>query len=232
MMQFLLGENKLMLIDKHIVFDLDDTLYYERDYVFSAFHYVSELMEQVYFTRNVEARLIELFEEGVGDPVSNVWQELDLPVSGKDDLVHAMRAHRPNISLPLETVKLLKLLDISNIPWSILTDGRSLTQRQKIIALGLTDAKGVYISAETGFAKPSLEAFKQIQIEHGQSLNFFYIGDNVRKDFISPNNLGWQTFMLQDQGFNIHSQNVEIGKEFNAKHSLLSILEVVKYLEI
>ena len=133
MMQFLLGENKLMLIDKHIVFDLDDTLYYERDYVFSAFHYVSELMEQVYFTRNVEARLIELFEEGVGDPVSNVWQELDLPVSGKDDLVHAMRAHRPNISLPLETVKLLKLLDISNIPWSILTDGRSLTQRQKLL---------------------------------------------------------------------------------------------------
>ena len=36
--------------------------------------------------------------------------------------------------------------------------------------------------------------------------NFYYIGDNVVKDFIAPNQLGWTTICLLDNGQNIHKQ--------------------------
>ena len=39
--------------------------------------------------------------------------------------------------------------------------------------------------------------------------DFTYVGDNLKKDFIAPNALGWQTVCLKDDGRNIHRQEVE-----------------------
>lgn len=38
--------------------------------------------------------------------------------------------------------------------------------------------------------------------------DFTYVGDNVKKDFIAPNVLGWTTICLKDDGRNIHKQDV------------------------
>lgn len=38
---------------------------------------------------------------------------------------------------------------------------------------------------------------------------FTYVGDNLKKDFIAPNALGWLTVCLKDDGRNIHKQEVE-----------------------
>ena len=44
------------------------------------------------------------------------------------------------------------------------------------------------------------------------------MGDNLKKDFLTPNRLGWQTVCLRDDGRNIHKQDGEgVTEEMNAK---------------
>mgnify|MGYP001230488693 CR=1 FL=1 len=66
----------------------------------------------------------------------------------------------------------------------------------------------VSISEEIGFEKPSLEGFKLIEEEFNRT-DYFYIGDNLKKDFIGPNGLNWITLCLIDNGRNIHSNHIE-----------------------
>src|SRR5690606_21953116 len=86
---------------------------------------------------------------------------------------------------------------------AIITDGRSITQRNKIKALKLDDFIDEYvISEEFGSEKPNINNFELIQNKF-KCKKYTYVGDNVLKDFISPNNLGWLTIGLCNNGFNI-----------------------------
>jgi putative hydrolase of the HAD superfamily len=88
----------------------------------------------------------------------------------------------------------------------LVTDGYSITQRNKLKALGIEDAFDlIVISEEFGSAKPSAANF---EIFHQfNSAQYYYIADNPSKDFVSPNALGWQTICLVDAGNNIHKQD-------------------------
>ena len=58
---------------------------------------------------------------------------------------------------------------------------------------------------------------------------FVYIGDNLRKDFITPNKLGWKTICLLDDGRNIHRQDSSCPEEYlpNVKiHTLKELLSL------
>ncbi|WP_368336625.1 hypothetical protein [Parabacteroides merdae] len=58
---------------------------------------------------------------------------------------------------------------------------------------------------------------------------FVYIGDNLRKDFITPNKLGWKTICLLDDGRNIHRQDFSCPEEYlpNVKiHTLKELLSL------
>ena len=45
---------------------------------------------------------------------------------------------------------------------------------------------------------------------------YYYIGDNVKKDFITPNKLGWKTIGMRDvDSVNIHSQKIVVPKEYH-----------------
>jgi putative hydrolase of the HAD superfamily len=89
----------------------------------------------------------------------------------------------------------------------ILTDGRSVTQRLKIEALGLTRFP-VYISEEFSSEKPSSERFLKIVCKF-ECNKYVYIADNPQKDFLAPNSLGWHTIGLRGDQRNIHSQNID-----------------------
>lgn len=54
-------------------------------------------------------------------------------------------------------------------------------------------------------------------------------GDNLRKDFITPNKLGWKTICLLDDGRNIHRQDFSCPEEYlpNVKiHTLKELLSL------
>ena len=113
----------------------------------------------------------------------------------------------------------------------LLTDGRSVQQRNKINALKLNAwFSEIIISEEFGSEKPNMNNYKYFEKIFGDG-TYYYIADNINKDFISPNNLGWTTICLKDNGLNIHKQDVSlIDKKYLAKytiHKLSKVLNIV-----
>ena len=67
-------------------------------------------------------------------------------------------------------------------------------------------------------------------MEKIQAEEYWYIGDNVQKDFVAPNRLNWKTICLMDDGNNIHSQNVNVDEIYQPQiqiHQLIELLPMV-----
>jgi putative hydrolase of the HAD superfamily len=211
----------------HLVFDLDDTLYQEIDYVQSAFAYVGVLVEAAFRVENASEFLHRAFYNGQRDAIGALCAEYGLSHATRNDVIAAMRGHTPAIDLPRDSAKTLSALELRGIKWSILTDGRSLTQRRKIEALGLVGASGIYISEERGVRKPSLKAYTQIIDDNPDANRFCYVADNPAKDFVTPNALGWHTIMLRDRGYNIHPQDIDVPAAFRAHVEISELTNVL-----
>lgn len=216
----------------HVVFDLDDTLYAEVTYVKSAFAFFGQLVAEAYGVENGTARLWQLFKTGIPSPIQTYWSECDFPAAALADCIAAMRAHRPCIALHEGARELIANLQGRGIIWSILTDGRSLTQRQKINALLLGEIAGaIYISEERAVGKPDVGAYLQIERDFPEAKRYLYVGDNPAKDFVAANGLGWMTVMLRDSGENLHTQPAGLPKIMQAQVFVDTLTQVLDVLE-
>jgi len=191
-----------------VVFDLDDTLYKEIDYLKSAYRFIAEkLQTEHYSAENLYSVMLEAYDNGQNAfSIVKSALNVDTPI---EILLHWYRTHVPNITLPEGSKNLLNFLKSKNIPIGILTDGRSVTQRNKIKSLCLTryiPGQNVVISEEFGSEKPSEKNYRYFETLYPGISNYMYVGDNPRKDFIAPNRLGWKTIGLIDDGRNIHKQ--------------------------
>ena len=207
-----------------VVFDLDDTLYKEQDYLRSAYREIAAMMESHYGLNGIYDQMLIWWQEG-----ENVFQRLIsyYPQSTVNDLLTIYRSHVPAIRLDGQTKSLLDRLH-SHAVLGLITDGRSLTQRHKIDALGLSaymDEKDILISEETGFEKPSDESFRHF-MERYPSRTYYYIGDNPAKDFIAPNRFGWTTVCLLDDGRNIHPQDFSLSQQMLPQHRISQFSEI------
>lgn len=214
---------------KVFVFDLDDTLYKEVDYVKSAFREIASFFESNYGLSDVYDRLLQYWQNGE-NAFENVIKEGHLPLH-VEDLLKMYRAHRPQITLEKDTRQVLDQL-YQDYVLGIITDGRSLTQRNKIEALGLCayiPEKNISISEETGFSKPSSEPFASFMQAYPDS-DYYYIGDNPSKDFVAPNQMGWTTVCLLDDGRNIYPQVWSAKIEYLPQKKVHSILELLSLL--
>ena len=196
---------KINLQQTVFVFDLDDTLYKEADYHASGVKAVAHKVKQVY-SYDAESYLHALIASGETDLWGSLCRYFELPHTVKESLIWEYRLHRPDISLAASNRELLDGLEKNSAGVAILTDGRSVTQRLKINALGLSHLPA-FISDEHGEMKPDPLRFQCIESQFPDK-NYIYIGDNPAKDFLAPNNLGWKTFCLKDDGRNIHSQDI------------------------
>ena len=208
-----------------MVFDLDDTLYKEQDYLLSAYREIAAQIESRYGLEAVFDRMYQWWQEG-----ENVFQRLtdtyrlDMTL---DELLAIYRSHVPAIRLDEETKCQLDRLRQHAI-LGLITDGRRLTQRHKIEALGLSaymDASDILISEETGFEKPSDEPFRQVMARN-PSRTYYYIGDNPAKDFVAPNRLGWTTVCLLDNGRNIHPQDFSLSQQMLPQYRISQLSEI------
>ena len=185
-------EGKLPI--KGVVFDLDDTLYNEKEYVRSGFKAVSD-----YLGGGYEYQLWESFVSG-----KLAIDEL-LKVLGREDeiadVLSIYRIHKPNIHLNAGVIEMLSELKRKNIRVGIITDGRPETQRNKIKALGL-EVDDVIITDELGgvqFRKPCDISFRIMATRWRLSPSeMVYVGDNPDKDFQAPRQLGMQTVWIQN----------------------------------
>jgi putative hydrolase of the HAD superfamily len=193
--------------DTVVVFDLDDTLYAESDYRKSGIIHLMDFVTRLYGQNTYQSSLAINDLIASDDFIARIADTYKLPRAIKDSLLWIYRTHRPSIKIRPDVQKVIVSLEMICKSLVILTDGRSVTQRLKIEALGLTRLPA-YISEEFSSEKPSTERFLKIA-NRFECDNYVYIADNPQKDFLAPNSLGWRTIGLRGDQTNIHSQNVD-----------------------
>lgn len=187
------GESKV----RGVIFDLDDTLYSEKEYVKSGYKAVSD-----YLGGGFEDKLWLCFENGrpaIDELIKELGRDND-----KEVLLNIYRSHKPIIHLYEGVVSVIEKLKQQEIKVGIITDGRSKGQRNKIEALGLFDVvDDVIITDELGgiqFRKPCDIAFRiMITKWRLDPSEVIYVGDNVNKDFQAPRQLGMKTIWFRNK---------------------------------
>lgn len=191
------------------VFDLDDTLYKEIDFLKSAYKFIASKVDKGN-SSNLYIKMLEGYYSG-----KNVFQVLSKshPRYTVEKLLELYRGHYPDITLDSDTTSTLNYLKNYG-KTGLITDGRSLTQRNKIMALGIDDYfDKILISEEIGYSKPDLRLFEQFHEFNAST--YFYIANDTSKDFLAPNKLGWKTICLVDSySINIKKQNFYLEKEY------------------
>ena len=185
---------------KAVIFDLDDTLYSEKEYVKSGYHKVAKILPQV---SNVEEKLWELFESKKTAIDELLAQENIQSEKIKQECLLAYRHQMPEIHLYEGVMEMLIELRGKGLKLGIITDGRPEGQRAKIQALGLEPfVDYIIITDELGgpvFRKPNMTAFQMMKEKMNVSYDeMCYIGDNVKKDFIAPEKLGIKSIWFKN----------------------------------
>lgn len=205
-----------------IVLDLDDTLYSEIDYLKSAYNYIAQKVSKE--SNELYQLMLEKYykNQDVFDFVADQYN------FKKSELLNIYRYHVPEIELYSGVKTFLNCYKL-NTSLALVTDGRSKTQRNKIKSLGLEGVfDNVIISEEIGSEKPCKINFEKA-ISNLKGDCFFYIGDNLKKDFITPNIMGWTTICLKDQGENIHKQDFGISSNYQPKYCFENWSEILNF---
>jgi putative hydrolase of the HAD superfamily len=189
------------------IFDLDDTLYPEREYIRSGFRAVGAWAEgRLGLTQTiVSAQLNALFDANFRNDAFQWWlSEQGLPESLLSEMVRVYREHEPIISLYPEAGRVLDELK-ADYSLGLVTEGRRAAQESKIRVLGLDrwlKAKVVLGEDERPDWKPSRAPFDRIleMLPDSSGSRAAYVGDNPRKDFRGAREAGLHTVRIRREG--------------------------------
>lgn len=183
-----------------IIFDLDDTLYLERDYVFSGFNAVGKWCECELGVdaATASSELRRLFDEGVRGDTFNRWlKERKLPErEWVSRMIDVYRRHVPQIRPFPHIPEMLPIL-AKTTTLALISDGFEAVQRGKLEALKLAghfDDITFTDSLGRDAWKPSPVAFRAVAERKKASLErAVYIADNPLKDFRAARDAGMKS---------------------------------------
>lgn len=205
---------------KGVIFDLDDTLYSEKEYVRSGYKAVSDFLGGGY-----EEKLWNFFEAGK-PAIDELLKELGRE-SEKAEVLEIYRSHKPAIHLYLGVAEMIENLKAKGIKVGIITDGRPEGQRNKLDALGLK-VDDVIITDELGgiqFRKPCDIAFRIMVMRWRLNpADVVYVGDNPVKDFQAPQQLGMKSMLVKNED-GVYAEHVSFEKSVPIS-SLCEVLNV------
>jgi putative hydrolase of the HAD superfamily len=190
-----------------LVFDLDDTLYREHDFVLSGFQAVDRRL-QATGIHGFGVVAQSLFMSGQrGNVFDEALKQLSVTPEKSliAELVETYRSHAPILTLFSDAEWALSHYG-SNSRIGLLTDGFATTQRNKVKALGLENRfAATMFTDDLGREhwKPSRLPFERIATileAPSAAERFVYVADNPRKDFVAPNELGWTTVRVRRPG--------------------------------
>lgn len=194
-------------MDLTIVFDLDDTLYLERDYVRSGFAALDRWVADEFGMAGFGAAAQAAWDRGERRKSFDVAMA-SLGLAADAALITTMlahfRGHVPSIDLLPDAVDFLQD-NRHHCRMALITDGPAIVQQRKIAALRL-DALGLDPIIPTDqwgmdYWKPHKRAFQTVENRHGASgRRFIYVADNPAKDFIAPRALGWGAVQINREG--------------------------------
>jgi putative hydrolase of the HAD superfamily len=201
------------------VFDIDDTLYLERDYVQSGFeavgHWVRRWIGVEDFADCCWRRFLaggrkSIFDDSLRE--CGKEPEADL-ISG---LVEVYRTHKPSISLADDASEALEAIS-STVSIAVISDGPVVSQSRKVEALGLCAfAVPIVLTGVFGsrYRKPHCRAFEHVAQCQPADV-YLYVADNPLKDFAAPKQLGWITVRVRRTGgLHYAVENVDITPDY------------------
>ena len=215
-----------------VAFDLDDTLFPERDYVRSGLAAAAEWVWRAYGRPDFAETAWALFLAGVRDRLFDAaFGRLGLPVDAAAiaALVDVYRHHRPVIAVYPDVERMLRALP-ARTRLAIISDGPLPSQQRKVRALRLEDRfDPVLLTDRWGrtFWKPHERAFREMERLTGACGGACaYVGDNPRKDFVAPRALGWRTIRVRRPG----GEHAAIGAADAADAECHDVEEAVRLL--
>lgn len=222
-----------MLI-KAVVFDMDDTLFMEEDYIHSGFKVIDKWVKNHFGTPGFYNLAFCFFANGERELIFNkVLSKMNLNFDDEviQHMVNIYRSHVPEISLLNDASWILDKL-YKKVKLGLISDGFYNSQIQKVKALNLnTRFDSIILSDKYGRDRwkpssvPFEEARMELKCEHHECV---YVGDNIKKDFIMAKKLGWTTIqVIRNHG--IYS-NIKMEPAYQAHYQISNLTEL-KYLK-
>ncbi len=206
--------------DIAIFFDVDDTLYNQREPFEKAFQTVFGHIKNVDINKLYSDRhkySDEVFEKSCKGEIT----------------MEEMYIYRISKAFEAQGIKVSdkSALDFQyeyskNINIGIITNGLTKHQKNKIKNLGLykwIEDKNIFISEDVGFAKPDKSIFKAAE-KAFLSKDIYYVGDSFKNDIEGGYNAGWKTVWLNKRNYVVESH---IKADYCAKNEE-ELFEIIK----
>lgn len=223
---------------KAIVFDLDDTLISEKEYVKSGYRHLAEQMSKQMdeSAEEIYNSLMALFQEHSGKVFNRFFEKKGINYTQEmiGELINRYRGHLPQIAFEEEVKASLVWLREHQFKLGIITDGFKEAQHQKLKAVDAhlyVDAIVVTDDLGREFWKPHPKPFQMMQAQLAvQMEEMLYVGDNPDKDFYIGKDYPIQTVRIINEGVHGNKAYREGIQENFCIHSIKEIIELVQSL--
>lgn len=218
---------------KAVIFDLDDTLYNEKDFVLNGFRTVCQYLS-IKYNINFDEMFYNCVETLEQQGRGKVFNELCKYYNLTEDislLVDIYRNAKPKISLYEDSIYVLnKLSKVYKL--GLITDGMAKVQWNKIKALGIEMYfDKIIVTDDFGrdYWKPHRFAYDvMLKCFSCISKEAIYVGDNPNKDFIGAREVGLKTIrIIREHGDHM---NTKLSDKYEADYVIKDLREVVNYL--
>ncbi len=219
---------------KGILFDLDDTLYNESDFVKSGFAAVAKELEFRGVGKSAKIqKLLESFHfnESRNFVFNKAADELNFPITWINELVDIYRLHHPAIEFFSDTKQVIQQLK-KNYLLGCITDGWAQVQRNKINALNLKKyIDCIVICDDFGreYWKPNPFAFyKCCEILGLETTEVVFVGDNPERDIQAAKNAEIKSVHIKKtEGYFFYKEDNKTQADFE----ISSIQELMKIID-
>ena len=222
---------------KAVIFDLDDTLISEKEYIRSGFKVVSDKIGSDF---NLDAKYIyEIIYSEFEVDSKNVFNrtldklEVEYEIEYIKELINTYRNHMPNIKLYDDAKYIIEKLYSKGIKLGIITDGYAVTQRNKLNVLNIEKYfEHIIVTDELGreYWKPHKKSYELMKLKLNLDYEeMIYVGDNISKDFVTANKLGMHTVMINRED-GVYS-NLKFENEYKAKIEVMDLKDISRVID-
>lgn len=213
---------------KAVFFDVDDTLYNQRDTFQRAYDELFgnrfELeIEKLFLAR--QRRSDEVFEASqIGAitmeemyiyRVQKAFEDIGFFVTPEESLKfqELYVKNQQNLSMPQVTRELLDTLKRKGIALGVITNGPFEHQWKKVNALNLLNwmpREHILISGEVGITKPDRGIFDLAKERTGlKAEEMWFVGDSYENDILGAKGAGWHNLWVNRRGKDISRETVQ-----------------------
>jgi putative hydrolase of the HAD superfamily len=217
-----------------LVFDLDDTLYPERQFALSGFRAAGEWAAASLGVFGLADEMASLLDQGKLGGLFALALARRLPDHAPEHLAGLLRAYRdhdPVLELFADAGWALRHFAARG-GLGLITDGTHSVQAKKVAALGIAGhfRHIVYTDALGGrhFSKPHPEGYVRVEqaLATAATDGFVYIADNPAKDFVVPNARGWISIMVARPGHRRIHAGAAVAPGGAPQHTITALTEL------